>query len=449
MTLPSMRAAATTRSGDDRPTVLLLGRGDPMDEALVLALERNGVAVERAETSHAVDAVFVGAPDLVLLIGDAVNDEGGAVLAKLAANVATAVVPVAVLAGDADLDHRLRAFRFGAVAVVERSASADAMARRIAELAHELPERSGETAGELGEASLDEVVELFSHRLRSGILAVTAASGGGEGARIVLRGDRPVTQAIEEFVDRIRPLVSRAEPLVWEFQETPTGKLRQLDLGEPSAGGDLAAVLADRRIVLVERSPARADELVQALRLRGAHVVVIDGEGVGIAKARAIDPDVIVVDVEGVAGWAASAMRSIRRDPRLRWASLLVVRASELWSDGAPEPDVEKLASGLLPLIEADAATERRARAATAAFELRMETTGPARMLRALARTDRTLHLSVRHRRASITIDLAERLVVGATAKLQDGTELAGTAALAALLALASGRVRVEPREAP
>ncbi|UJR82313.1 response regulator [Sandaracinus amylolyticus] len=454
MNSPSKRAAPLTRSGDDRPTVLLVGGGERMQEALASALERHAVAVEQASTPSAVDAVFVGAPDLVMLLGDAADDDGSAVLARLAANVATAVVPVAILGGDAALDRRLQAFRFGAVAVVERSASVDAMARRIAELAHELPERSGETAGELGEASLDEVVELFSRRLRSGILAVTTP-GTEEGARIVLRGDRPVTEAIEEFVQRIRPLVSRAEPLVWEFQESPTGKLRQLDLGEPSGEIDLGAVFGDRRIVLVERSPARADDLVQSLRQRGAHVVVIDGEGTNVAKARSIDPDVVVVDVDGVGGWAASTMRTIRRDTRLRWASLLVVRAQELWPDSAPEPDVMRLASGLRPLIEADDAIERRARDAKTPFELRMETTGPARMLRALARTQRTLHLSVRHRRAQIAIDLAEGLLVGASAKLEgatpsaEKTEVLGSTALAALLALGSGRVRVEPRTAP
>ncbi|AKF05062.1 response regulator [Sandaracinus amylolyticus] len=434
--------------------MLLVGGGDRMQEALASALERHAVSVEQASTPSAVDAVFVGAPDLVMLLGDAADDDGSAVLARLAANVATAVVPVAILGGDAALDRRLQAFRFGAVAVVERSASVDAMARRIAELAHELPERSGETAGELGEASLDEVVELFSRRLRSGILAVTTP-GTEEGARIVLRGDRPVTEAIEEFVQRIRPLVSRAEPLVWEFQESPTGKLRQLDLGEPSGEIDLGAVFGDRRIVLVERSPARADDLVQSLRQRGAHVVVIDGEGTNVAKARSIDPDVVVVDVDGVGGWAASTMRTIRRDTRLRWASLLVVRAQELWPESAPEPDVVRLAAGLRPLIEADDAIARRARDAKTPFELRMETTGPARMLRALARTQRTLHLTVRHRRAQIAIDVAEGLLVGASAKLEgatpsaEKTEVLGATALAALLALGSGRVRVEPRTAP
>jgi hypothetical protein len=327
------------------------------------------------------------------------------------------------------------------------------MARVIAEIARELPERSGEKTGELGEASIDEVVELFSRRLRSGILAVTA--GSGQSARVVLRGDRPVTKAIEEFVERIQPLVGRAEgqaPLRWEFQETPTGKLRQLDLDEGEVEGeiDVPKIFSDRRLVLVERSPARADDLVQALRDRGAHVVVIDGEGGGLPKARLIDPDVIVVDMDGVGGWASGAIKQIRRDPRLRWASMLLTRSSELWPEGSPEPDVERLAAGLRPLVEPDEAITWRTLEAKAPFDLRMETTGPARMVRALARTKKTLHISVRHRRAIVELDVAEGLLVGATAKLEGGKqEVGGAAALAALLALGSGRVRVEQRDAP
>jgi DNA-binding response OmpR family regulator len=438
---------------EDRPTVLSIGRGEPMLDAVALALDRHGVQFDVGDPANPVQSVFVNAPDLVLLVGDASVEDGRAVLEKLAATVATAVIPVAILSNDAGLDQRLQAARFGAVALVPRTASADAMATQIAEIARELPERKTEAATDLGEASLDEVVELFARRLRSGILAVSA-SGGTE--RVVLRGDRPVTQAIEELVDRLRPLVTQSDTVHWEFQQASTGKLAELTLDdEPSGMLDLAALFRDRRLVIVEKSPARADDLVVALRERGAHVVVIDGEGTGLAKARAIDPDLILVDVSGVGGWASQAMQLIRTDPRLRWAALLVTRGEELWRSNTPEPDVSRLAAGMLPLVEPDESLMQRVREMTEPLDVRLETTGPTRFLRSVARARTTVHATVRHRRGSIEIDLAEGLVVGARGEVLSeiagapSTKVEGSNALAVWLALGAGRVRIEKRDAP
>src|SRR5690606_10817852 len=141
----------------DRPTVLLVGTGERMKAALEAALERHSMMVESVPVNRAVEAAFAAAPDLLVLIGDATVDGGRSVLAKLSASPATSTVPVVLLANEAGLDRRLDAFRHGVVAVVPKSASADGMARRIADVAHELPERQGETAGELGEATVDEL----------------------------------------------------------------------------------------------------------------------------------------------------------------------------------------------------------------------------------------------------------------------------------------------------
>jgi hypothetical protein len=71
-------------------------------------------------------------------------------------------LPVAVLSNEATLDRRLRAIGSGAVAVIERGASVDAIARRVAEVAKELPDQAHARVGELGEATLDELVALVS-----------------------------------------------------------------------------------------------------------------------------------------------------------------------------------------------------------------------------------------------------------------------------------------------
>lgn len=432
-----------------------------MEAALSLALGRYGLAVENSPMKDAMQAVFVHAPDLAVLLGDAAKEEGGEVLADLAGRASTAVVPVALLSDDPDLERRLRAFRYGAVAVVPRSPSADEMARRIADIVHELPERDKTTGADLGETTLDELVRLVSTRLRSGILSVRA-QGQSEGARIVLRGGQPVTEAIEQLVASIRPLIATPSgPLAFEFEEQPTGRLAAIADAEVAPPGeiDVRAVLAGRRFVLVERSPTRADDLVQALRGLGAFVAVVDGEGLGMEKARAIAPEIVVVDARGIGGWASPALRTIRHDLRLRWAALLVARADEIWPEGAPGADLSRLAAGVQPLIEADLSLTERAKTEEK-FSARIESTGAERFIRALLASGQTLHVRVQHPRAVVDLDLAEGLVVGVIAKgarEQPGrsafpgkpVEASGVAALAVLLGLASGRAQIERKKAP
>ncbi|MEC7521428.1 MAG: hypothetical protein VYE22_16235 [Myxococcota bacterium] len=430
----------------DRPTILVVGGGERMKTALEEALERHDLMVESVPTEAVVEAAFAAAPDLLLLVGDAAADGGEAALSRLSGHPAAAMVPVVLLSEEGGLDRRLDAFKHGVVAVVEKTASADGMAREIAELASDLPERSGEVGGELGEATVDELVSLFSQRLRTGILSVSA--GGGESAQVVLRAGRPVTEAIEELVERLRPLLEKqAGPVRYEFHESPTARLQLLE-DEPEA--DDGEVLRRRRVLLIEQNPARADVLVQELRARGALVAVADGDGNGLERARAHDPDVVVIDGSGVDGWAMPALRKLRRDPRLRWASLLVVDAEQLWPREDTRPDVARLGAALRSLIRPDQQLAERAEREET-FDTRLEMIGPSRLLRALTETGRGLKLSVTHPRARVEVDLAEGLLVGARAfEAKGDAELAeGPGALAALLGLGSGRVRVERKDAP
>jgi DNA-binding response OmpR family regulator len=425
---------------EDRPTILLVGEGERMADAIAGAMERHRLLVERTDLTSVVDAAFAAAPDLLLLMGHAAADGGQAVLERLSAHAATTLVPV-VLLTEEDHARSLPAFRRGVVATVPRTASADEMARRVAELARELPDRPGEVEGELGEASVDALVALVG-QLRSGILNVTGP-GSEEPAQLVLQAGKPAQEALAELVERLRPLVGPGDaPLRYEFHESTVGLLDVLGDG---AEEDVA--FRDRRILLIEENPARADALVQELRARGAVVVVADGRGRGLDRARALDPEVVVLDGSGVEGWALRALRMLRRDARLRWGSLLVVDSSELWPPDAGEPDVSRLAAAVVPLVEPDRALAARA-ADEAVFDTRLELTGPTRMLRALLSTGRGLQVSIVHPKHRVVVDLAEGLVAGASATSVDGRE-EGPAALSTLLALRSGRVRVERRAAP
>ncbi|HJL28303.1 MAG TPA: hypothetical protein RMI62_04500, partial [Polyangiaceae bacterium LLY-WYZ-15_(1-7)] len=446
-TQAQQEAAPATRN--DRPTLLWIGRGEAMSEAVRTQLERKRIAMETADAERAVEAVVAAAPDLVVLAGDAAADEGRAVLQALAAHAVASVVPVALLLDHPTLDRRLRAFRSGAVAVVPRSASAYEIAERVAELARELPERPGEAAGELGEATMDELVDLVSQELRSGILSVERS--GGDSVRLVLGAGGPVAELLEDFVQRLKPLIEKAEPLRYELYETSGGRLRLLD-PEDHPRGDLA-LLQGLRLLLMDDDPGRADGLAQALRARGALVGVTKVSVRGLERARGLDPAVIVLDAGAIEGEGFEAVRRIRRDPRLRWAGLLLARWEELWPSGEASPDLEELAGRLAPLVEHDRALAQRA-ATEERFDTRLELTGPSRMLRCLAGSISgggpagTRHLTVRAPDVTVEVDLSEGLIVGATAARQAGS-VEGTAALATLMGLNGGRVHVEKREHP
>ena len=445
-------------TGSVRPTVLVVGDDEPMDEAICAALDRNGLDVERVPTLEAVDATRLAAPDLVLLVGDAARAAGEVVLARLAQNPLTQLVPVALLSDDAALGERLAAFRHGAVAVVPRTASVDEMARKVADIAREMPERQGEQTGELGEATFDELMKLVKQELRSGILSVEAGGDGRtEGStafRLVLGAGKPVAKAVEAFVAQLRPLVSKAEPLRYELLEHAGARFGLLDSetgGATEGEADLAA-LRGLRVLLVVLDPVRADALASELRSRGATVAVADASGRGLERARGLDPEVVIIDAAGIEGPGFAVVKACRRDPRLRWASMLVAQWEELWPEGAGSPDMPRLASRLAPLIEPDRTIGERAIKETS-FDTRLELIGPSRMLRALARVEPTLHITVRNPRCVVDVDLSQGLVVGAVAKREGqpaGTPLLeGHAALAALLALGSGRVRIERRTNP
>jgi CheY-like chemotaxis protein len=428
------------------PTLLLAGKGERMADALSAALAQRGLSTDSTSIDELVQRAYVEAPDLIVLIGDGARDGGRKALAALAKNAGTAAIPVALVADSAQLGAKIDAFKHGVVAVVPRTASVDELATNLATLARELPERPGQLAGGLAEASVDELVELLSEELRSGILSVGMGEGAGS-AQVVLEADRPLSEVVGELVAKLRPLVGTpdAGPLSYEFYETPAARIGSLDLELPRDG--VSDVLQDRRLLLIGENAARSDLLVQELRAAGAQVVVADGEGTGLARARLLDPEVAIVDGRTDHSWSLPALRALRRDGRLRWASLLMADSAQLWR--GKEPNVVRLAASIAPLVAHDLELAERAQAEPS-FDTRLEVIGPSRLLRALDSTGLGLRVRLTHPRVAVEIDLSEGLVVGASATLPGSkVPIEGTAALATFCSLSSGRVQVERKDAP
>ncbi len=446
--LASRRPAPATAAIE--PTILLVGADSGFEPALRVALARHRVYVETTTPDRVAQTAIATAPDLVLLVGAAARDGGSGVLETLLSSPVCSVIPIAILDDNTALDMRLRAFRHGAAAVIAPSASVDAIAEQVAELAREIPERGGESLGMLGESTLSEFVGALSRELRSGILSVQTGNGSDDAVRLVLGSGRPLAGFIDDFVRQVKSHVVHAEPLRYEFAEHAGGTVRLLD---SSAPGDAERVdVRGLRVVLADDDTARADGVAQELRSRGVSVLVSDlaPTEVRFAKLRQVDPQVLLIGESQIKGQGYELLRRMRHDTRLRWASLLVVRWDEVWSDALSVPVFERLETALSALSEADRSLRAWAEAGDS-FDARLEITGPARCLRALTTSLRPLRITVNNPRVTVSIDLSDGLIVGAAGEslLDPNQKWQGALALSAFMVLSSGRVRVTPVNQP
>jgi tetratricopeptide (TPR) repeat protein/DNA-binding NarL/FixJ family response regulator len=431
--------------------VLLVGAGERFTPAFQAALARHRVFVETAELGAVVDAVVVTAPDLVLLMGEAAKDGGSLVLQKLAGLSQNFTVPVVVLHDDSELDSKLSAFRHGAAAVLPRSASIDATAEQVARLAREIPEQGTDSQGALGEATLEEFIGALSRQLRTGLAnSLSPETADSTDMRLVLGRGRPLAEFLDNFVRRVRRHVVKAEPLQYELGGQPGAPAD--GLGSGASGAPTKPQIERLRVILADDDTPRADAVAQELRARGVVVVVTDlaPNERRLQALRQADPTVLIVGESHAHGEGYELLRRIRRDSRLRWASLLVVRWDDVWPEQRGAPAIKRLESTLAGLAEPERSLLARAELKTR-FDTRLETTGPARCLRALESSGHALRVHVENPRVEITVDISDGLVVGAEGRTLDGEPLsfAGIQALSALLVLGSGRVRVDPVDQP
>jgi Flp pilus assembly protein TadD/DNA-binding response OmpR family regulator len=432
------------------PTILLVGADSAFEPALRAALARHKVYVETTLAESVAETVIAAAPDLVLLVGAAAQGGGSAVLSKLMSSPVCSVVPVAILDDDNALDMRLRAFRHGAAAVIAKAASMDAIAEQVAKLAREIPERGGESLGVVGEATLSEFVGALSRELRSGILSVRAGANEEEAVRLVLGSGKPLAAVVDDFVKQVKSHVVHAEPLHYEFAEHPSGTVALLDTQAPVETE--SASVRGVRVALADDDTGRADTVAQELRARGVSVVVTDftPSDTRFAKLRQADPQVLLIGEGELKGEGYELLRRMRRDTRLRWVSLLVVRWHEIWVDALSVPALERLETAIAALSEADHTLKAWAETGES-FDARLEITGPARCLRALSMSPRPLRITVNNPRITVSIDISDGLVVGASAesRLDAAQHWDGAVALSAFMVLSSGRVHVTPVNQP
>ncbi len=370
---------------------------------------------------------------------------------RMAANRATDVLPVAVVSNDAVLKHEGQDFRSGAVAIVPRGAGADTIARRLAELADEVPQRPGLMSGEINEDNLQDVVDLVSNDMKTGILSIRSPKGVLEGMPMVVETERASAHNMELILDRLREAMEASQPLQYEFHETSGGRLSTLPMATEPEDIDLSR-LENTRVVILDSDELRAEKLAHVLHARGVQIAAADFSPAVLPRIREVDPQVVVLDSGAVGGQGLDFVRAMRRDPQLRWSSMLVVRWQDFWPSSASDagPDLAQLAARILPMIEQDREMVRRVEDEVD-FDTRLELIGPGRLLRALGSVPGVRHLSIGGHKRSIEIDIADNSIVGAYATLHEGAKqsVQGMPALLALWGLNAGRVSVREQDLP
>ena len=426
--------------------VLMLGGGYAMQTALSEALRRHGLHLETEPADAPVDAVVATGPDLILLVGDAARDGGREILGRLSGSPLGRSIPTAILADRPTLAERLKAFRHGAAAVIRRTASVDEIAEAVTTLARQVPDREGPFSDSVNDVTLEDLMTTLSQQLRTDVLSIPNAED--RNVRLVLSEGRQVAELIDEFAERLRKHVVRAEQLEYEFGRR-SGVVAQILGSElsPDSNGD--ADIQGLRVAIADDDPARADAIAHELRSGGATVLVTDLEPSAerFQRLRQLDPIAVMIGDQQLEGSGISLVRRIRTDLRLRWASLVVVGWDDVWP----------LAGGIdrvLGTLAATAEPERTLRERVESgrpFDVRLESLGPARLLRALCGLPSALRMTLHNPRLRVRVDVSESLIAGATGESYEASQrkLEGYTALAALLVVGSGRAHVELVERP
>ena len=167
-------------------------------------------------------------------------------------------------------------------------------------------------------------------------------------------------------------------------------------------------------------------------------------------RLRQLDPTIFIIGDEHAEGRGAELVRRVRSDARSRWASRVVVHWSDFWpvaTDG-----VTRTLGMLAASIEPERSLGERA-ALNDTFDLRLETLGPARLLRALVELPHPARVTLYNPRARIQVDASDSLIAGALGEaFRRGTANArsrDTPRSRRCSPVSSGRIQVERVERP
>jgi hypothetical protein len=229
------------------------------------------------------------------------------------------------------------------------------------------------------------------------------------------------------------PPSSWPAPRLLSMQQRLPGKLRPLSF-------------SGQRIAVLHSDPDQATALAQVLRARSAEVTVLSAKTTALERIETFDPDAILVDIADFYGSCWHVVQALWREPRLRWAPV-VLTPPALATQGVPLRELQ-----LLQLTLQELSAKRAELLALVGraepFDFPVNVLGPARTLRTLLSSGRSLCMSFTTRRIRLEIDIADGAVVAVRGGSLGRTDRAmGSDALDWLFRREQGKVRVYPAE--
>jgi hypothetical protein len=206
------------------------------------------------------------------------------------------------------------------------------------------------------------------------------------------------------------------------------------------------ASLAGRRLAMVHPDPGAADAVAQALRAKGAEVVILSLNPASLDRALVLGPHAVLMESGDFYGACWELVRALWQHPRLCFTPLLLSQLEGRGLDDFSALDTLGLCRALDTLCTEHDRVLRCARAETE-FSVDLSELGPARLLRVLVESGRSLRATFSGPEATIAVDLTEHVIVGASA--EGAAACLGPYALALLLKQRSGSVQIRRVEHP
>jgi hypothetical protein len=193
------------------------------------------------------------------------------------------------------------------------------------------------------------------------------------------------------------------------------------------------------RLFVIDEDPIRVDALAMDLRNLGATVAVGDRSPSGYAQAAKFLPDAIISDLVRPGEPGFQFIQSLRRHPLLRWASVVLIRWWKEIGDGEGQVLLDPVLDQLEEVLGPIQIIEERISAGRPIGE-RLEMTGPAALLKLIAKAKLTGELSVNDAWNMYTIQMFRGRILLAYRKGIDGESDDNHQAIRQLLLCDTGR---------
>jgi CheY-like chemotaxis protein len=446
-------------------TVLLIGHDAATRAKIADAVPADYELVTVQGGEAGVRASRLCGPDVILFDLSVCELE---TLEALGADPLSRSVPFVVLVGE---DQTIDEERWPRTVVAERvrkPVNVVELRGLIAAIVEGVPRGERLLKGDLGEASVSDVVEFVQRELEHWVLE--AAGPGATKVRIKLGSSGELMGALWSFVSRLREVIGRGSDGAVTFRALEDGRISMLSLSAASENVDEADIVGEEvaargieslrglRAVVADDDAGVRDYFSAVLQEVGMEVDVFANGREALASIRGRRPDIVITDIvmPEMDGW--ELLRALRHDVLLQDVSVVVLswkddflqRLRELEA-GADEYMKKELDRTQILLKISNVLSARfnieSQLASEPTFSGRVEAVGIVPLLLALSRTDGRRKLVVREAWNLFELEFDHGRLLDVAVTTTKRHTIGGRDALAILLGTRRGRFTVEPSE--